>query len=71
MILTDADIDQTSPFLYDYEENNEVVKVEPLFNRMVIFNASKWHRVETKFTGKRYTFAVNANRHRPKVLTKD
>ena len=71
LMLIDADIDQTSPFLYNYEENNEVVKVEPLFNRMVIFNASKWHRVETKFTGKRYTFAVNANRHRPKVLTKD
>ena len=70
LMLIDADIDQTSPFLYNYEENNEVVKVEPLFNRMVIFNASKWHRVETNFTGKRYTFAVNANRHRPKVLTK-
>ncbi|GFH52515.1 hypothetical protein CTEN210_08991 [Chaetoceros tenuissimus] len=70
LMLIDADIEQTSPFLYNYEDNKEVVNVEPLLNRMVIFNASKWHRVETNFTGKRYTFAVNANRHRPKVLTK-
>ncbi|GFH52514.1 hypothetical protein CTEN210_08990 [Chaetoceros tenuissimus] len=65
LMLVDIDAEY-EPFAYDDELNHEVVRVEPIFNRMIIFNASKWHRVETNFTGNRYTFAVNALRHKPR-----
>jgi hypothetical protein len=41
--LIDADVED-NPLDFEYERRNEVVEVRPLFNRMIIFNASKWHR---------------------------
>lgn len=64
--LIDADVSD-DPFVYDSTKSDEVVHIDPIFNRMLIFNASKWHRVSiTSGTGARYTFAANANSHRPK-----
>lgn len=64
--LIDADVED-NPLDFEYERRNEVVEVRPLFNRMIIFNASKWHRVTGVYHGSRYTFAVNANRHKPEI----
>mmetsp|Transcript_15255 Transcript_15255/g.22344 ORF Transcript_15255/g.22344 Transcript_15255/m.22344 type:complete len:242 (+) Transcript_15255:108-833(+) len=71
--LIDADVGD-NPLNYDLKHggrrSNEVLEVTPNFNRLVLFNASKWHRVTGVYHGTRYTFAVNANRHKPKRLTK-
>jgi len=72
LLLVDADVID-NPLDFDYKRRNEVVEVEPKFNRMVMFNASKWHRVTGVKNGltPRYTFAVNANSHKPDALKKD
>ena len=41
--LIDADVED-NPLDFEYERRNEVVEVRPLFNRLIHFNASKWHR---------------------------
>lgn len=67
--LIDADIGD-DPYAFDHERRHEIVSIEPSFNRLVVFNASKWHKVAPITSGKRYTLAVNANKHKPKVMTK-
>ncbi len=41
--LIDADAND-NPHDFEYERRSEVVEVAPIFNRMITFNASKWHR---------------------------
>lgn len=48
----------------------DIVPIDPNYNRLVIFNASLWHRVSDVESGERYTFAVNALKQRPLRLTK-
>lgn len=67
--LVDADVND-NPHDFEYERRNEVLEIHPEFNRMVMFNVSKWHRVTGVYNGARYTFAVNANMHKPEILTK-
>ena len=55
---------------WDENENlyeKDIVPIDANFNRLVIFNASLWHRV-SDFSGERYTFAVNALKQRPKRI---
>lgn len=73
--LVDADIGD-DPLQFESVRRDEVVEITPNFNRMVVFNASKWHKVSGVHTksgsgpdGGRYTFAVNANKHVPKRVT--
>lgn len=67
LLLIDADVND-DPYAYDSSKSDEIVKIDPFFNRMLIFNASKWHKVSvTRGTGARYTFAANANSHKPKT----
>lgn len=66
LLLVDADVND-DPTIYETLKIDEIVQIDPLFNRMLIFNASKWHQVSlTTGTGARYTFAANANRQKPK-----
>lgn len=67
--LVDADA-TGNPLVFDTTRRDEVVAIEPIFNRMILFNASKWHKVTPITSGKRYSLAVNANSHKPKVMTK-
>eukprot|EP00979_Chaetoceros_neogracilis_P019449 scaffold12369_cov256-Chaetoceros_neogracile.AAC.3 len=67
--LIDADT-RHNPHEFDVSRRDEIVAIASGFNRLIHFNASKWHRVSGVTGGKRYTFAVNANSHKPKVLTK-
>lgn len=41
--LVDADVND-NPHDFEYERRNEVLEIHPEFNRMVMFNVSKWHR---------------------------
>lgn len=66
LLLVDADV-YDDPLVYESTKSDEVVQVDPIFNRMLIFNATKWHRVtETLGSGARYTFAANVNSQKPK-----
>jgi len=67
--LIDADT-RHNPNEFDTARRDEIVAIASGFNRLIHFNASKWHRVSAVKGGKRYTFAVNANSHKPKILTK-
>ena len=67
--MVDADVED-NPFVFDTTRKHEAVAIKPIFNRVVIFNASKWHKVTPINSGKRYTLAVNANSHKPRVMTK-
>lgn len=67
--LVDADVND-NPLDFEYERRSEVLEISPEFNRMIMFNASKWHRVTGVTNGARYTFAVNADRLKPRTLTK-
>jgi len=41
--LADADIND-NPRDFEHERRGEVVEITPKFNRMIMFNATKWHR---------------------------
>mmetsp|Transcript_7490 Transcript_7490/g.9539 ORF Transcript_7490/g.9539 Transcript_7490/m.9539 type:complete len:100 (+) Transcript_7490:199-498(+) len=41
--LVDADIND-NPRDFEHERRGEVVEITPKFNRMIMFNATKWHR---------------------------
>lgn len=69
LLLIDADVED-NPFAFDHERRDEIISLEPSFNRLIVFNASKWHKVAPITSGKRYTLAVNANSHKPKAMTK-
>eukprot|EP01083_Nonionella_stella_P295648 1004732_1 len=72
--LVDADI-YDDPLQFESVRKHEVVEIKPNFNRMIIFNATKWHKVTNvrpvagNMAGIRYAFAVNANRQKPKRLS--
>jgi len=72
--LVDADI-YDDPLQFESVRKHEVVEIKPNFNRMIIFNATKWHKVTNvrpvagNIAGARYAFAVNANRQKPKRLS--
>ena len=55
------------PLEFDFsrKRHDEVMSIDAHFNRLVIFNASLWHRVTDVHGGLRYTFAVNALTHVP------
>ena len=54
-----ADFDKTG------HREQEVIEIDADFNRLVLFNASLWHRVTQVNDGRRYTFAVNALKNIP------
>ena len=41
------------------DDNVEVERIKPVFNRVVLFNPSRVHRVSNILSGKRYGFQVN------------
>jgi len=43
----------------------EVERIEPLYNRMVWYNASHWHRVAPVTRGARFSLLVNLWKERP------
>ena len=45
--LVDADVND-NPLDFEYERRSEVLEISPEFNRMIMFNASKWHRGTSK-----------------------
>jgi Rps23 Pro-64 3,4-dihydroxylase Tpa1-like proline 4-hydroxylase len=67
--LINADF-RDNPLEFDVVRKDEIVEISPDFNRVVIFNSSKWHKVTRVTGGKRYAFVSNANSHVPEVFTK-
>ena len=47
---------------------DDLERVRPIYNRLVIFDASRWHRVAPIVTGTRYAFLVNLWTHKPKTF---
>lgn len=67
--LINADF-RDNPLEFDVVRKDEIVEISPDFNRVVIFNSSKWHKVTRVTGGKRYAFVSNANSHVPGVFAK-
>lgn len=61
------------PLAYCFNDDNhqptsQVERTEAKYNRMVIMNVSKWHRVTPISSGARFAFAVNIWKERPPPL---
>mmetsp|Transcript_143 Transcript_143/g.239 ORF Transcript_143/g.239 Transcript_143/m.239 type:complete len:244 (-) Transcript_143:28-759(-) len=52
-----AGVTEVNPF--ELPENSPVPRVKAEYNRLVILNVTKWHRVSPVESGQRYTLAVN------------
>ena len=48
------------------EALSEVERIEPVFNRLIIFNAALWHRVSKVYGGKRRALLINLWSHKPR-----
>ena len=48
------------------EDLTDVERIEPVYNRLIIFDASRWHRVSRVYRGVRRAFLVNLWTHKPK-----
>jgi len=46
----------------------DIERIEPVFNRLVIFNAAQWHRVSKVYAGTRRAFLVNLWQNKPKAF---
>ena len=56
----------------EQEDNDiEVERIEPVYNRLVIFDPSLWHRVAPIRSGYRYGFQVNIWEKKPSFLPQD
>mmetsp|Transcript_1672 Transcript_1672/g.2673 ORF Transcript_1672/g.2673 Transcript_1672/m.2673 type:complete len:241 (+) Transcript_1672:119-841(+) len=62
-----ADVHKVDP--HELPENSPVPRVAAKYNRLVILNVTKWHRVSPVQSGQRYTLAVNVwHGEKPKGL---
>ncbi|CAB9509951.1 expressed unknown protein [Seminavis robusta] len=57
-----AQTNQDNGFVASFE------RIEAQYNRLVLFNVSKWHRVSAVTRGARFTFAVNLWKEKPRKL---
>lgn len=46
----------------------DIERIEPVFNRLVIFNAAQWHRVSKVYAGTRRAFLANLWQQKPKAF---
>jgi hypothetical protein len=67
--MIDADVHDLLPYVRE-GDHGDIARIRAEYNRMVILNVSKWHRVSDILDhGERYTFAVNVwHGEKPKGL---